>query len=101
MEDERDKRVAGLSRLAKRVAESEQLDELNSDTLKSYADKRMERVKARYAALTDKQRSGEKVSNKEIGEYNKDTKKDLDNINKARDKAAYKRQGSRVDRDGD
>ena len=36
-----------------------------------------------------------------VSDYNKDTKKDLDNINKARDKAANKRQGSRVDRDGD
>lgn len=41
------------------------------------------------------------MSNQEMSDYNKDTKKDLDNINKARDKVAFKRQGSRADRDGD
>ena len=88
--------VAGLARLAKRVAEAKQLDELKSDTLRSYADKRMDRVKDRYKELMSKTRT-----NKEVSDYNNDTKKDLENINKARDKAAYKRQGSRVDRDGD
>lgn len=77
--------------------ETEQIDELSSNTLRSYADKRMERVKTRYAELMAKQKAGVKVPNQEMGDY----KKDLDNINKARDKAAYKRQGSRADRDGD
>ena len=35
--------------------ETEQIDELSSNTLKSYADKRMERVKNRYAELRAKQ----------------------------------------------
>lgn len=70
--------------------EVEQIDELQSSTLKSYADKKMEVVKSRYAALTGKQRAGEKISGKEMNDYNTATQKDLYNRNKALDKAAKK-----------
>lgn len=75
---------------AQRNEEVEQIDELQASTLKSYADKRMDNVKSRYADLTAKQRAGQPISNKEMGDYNNATRKDLNNINKARDKAAHK-----------
>lgn len=81
---------------ALRGEETEQIDELSSDTLKSYANKRRDQIKDRFNKLMVKS-----PTNKEIADYNSKTKKDLENINKAGDKAAYKRQGSRADRDGD
>lgn len=81
---------------ALRREETEQIDELSSDTLKSYANKRRDQIKDRFNKLMAKS-----PTNKEIADYNSKTKKDLENINKAGDKVAYKRQGSRADRDGD
>ena len=49
---------------ALRREETEQIDELSSNTLKSYADEPIERVKKRYAELKAKQKAG-KVSNQE------------------------------------
>lgn len=75
---------------AKRNEEFEHIDELHATTLKSYANKRMDTVKSRYADLTAKQHAGQSISNKDMSDYNSATKKDLNNINKARDKAAHK-----------
>lgn len=81
------KRVAARRTKGLKMA-STRIDELHSTTLRSYSDKVMARARTKYSDLISKT----DVTQNDVKSYNKSVSKDINNSNKALDKAAKKTQ---------